>query len=82
MITQYNNSKSEVPLHPPKLSNPCPAVITSTGLMRANLSVIDTPKAEALEIDEARKLAIGNGLYGEIALVIGTTAIEPDGFVM
>lgn len=82
MITQYNNSKSGVPLHPRKLSNLCPAAITSTGLIRANLSVIDIPKAEALEIDEARQLAIGNGLYGAIKLVNGTTAIEPGGFVL
>lgn len=82
MITQYNNSKSEVQLHPRKLSNPCPAAITSTGLIRANLSVIDIPKAEALEIDEAMYLAISDGLYGTITLVTETTAIEPGGFVM
>lgn len=82
MITQYNNSKSEVQLQPRKLSNPCPAAITSTGLIRANLSVIEIPKAEALEIDEARNLAINDGKYGKIALVIGTTAAEPGGFIM
>lgn len=82
MITQYNNSKSEVQLHPRKLSNPCPAAITSSGLIPANLSLIDIPKAEALEIDEARYLATSDGLYGKITLVTGTTAIEPGGFVM
>lgn len=82
MVTQYNNSKSEVQLHPRKVSNPCPAAITSTGLIRANLSAIDIPKAEALEIDKASYLAVNDGLYGEITLVTGTTTIEPDGFVM
>lgn len=81
MITKHNKSKSGVLLHPRKLSNLCAAAITSTGLIRAELSVIDIPKAEALEIDEARQLAIGNGKFGTITLVNGTTAIVTDGFV-
>lgn len=82
MITQYTNSKSEVQLHPRRFSNPCPAAITSTGLIRTNLSGIDIPKAEASEIDETGYLATSEGLYGNIALVVGTTAIEQGGFVM
>lgn len=75
MITQYNNSKF-VPLDPHKLSNLSLAAITSTGLIRTNLRVIDIPKADAIEIGEARQIAITNGRYGTITL------IEPGGFVL
>lgn len=81
-MTQCNNSKSEAQLHPGKFSDPRATAIISNGVISENRGASDVPKATASGIAETRNLATGIGLYRKVELVTGTTAIEPDDFIM